>query len=365
MKRKISSAQLLFSVASFIVASRMITKVLYSYLKQDSWIGILLGYLISLPVLMIYGALAKRFPSKNIIEISEAVFGKILGKIISACYTFYFMSLAVLYTRSVGTFVKTIILPNTPMALILILFVFICSWAVKKGIIGLTGCSTVLAAISAVLIIFNFLLLFKELEFKNFLPAFAMQPKNYLIGAHVVAAQSLCEIFVFFMLVPHMQKPEEFGRTARAGVTVATVILLIVTARDIAVLGSYTVVSTMPSFSVLRLIDVGDIFTRLESLYTAIHISLLFFNVSILYYATVSGFSRLLNVKSHQCFIHIFGALMITGALSVFESSYEHTQWNSSAAAIYATLFLFFLPAATLIAAAIRRLPGKETEHPA
>ncbi len=141
--------------------------------------------------------------------------------------------------------------------------------------------------------------------------------------------------------------------------------MLLITVRDISVMGSYILVSANPSYSVLRIINIGDFLTRLEIIYAIIIISLLFFKVSIVYFAAVSGFSQLMKFNTYQFLINVFGVLIIIYAMAAFSAEYEHSVWLARAAAVYSMLFLFILPAATLIVAAIRKLPGKKDAKPA
>ncbi|NCU32358.1 MAG: spore gernimation protein, partial [Candidatus Moranbacteria bacterium] len=207
MKNMISSRQMMFSVGTFIMASSLLIKSLYSYLKQEAWIGVVLGFLISLPVIWIYQALAKRFPSKSLIEINDAVFGRIVGKVVSVLYTFFFLSLTCLNTRELGDFVKSVILYKTPKVIIIIMFIFVCAFAIQKGIRNLTRCSAIFVIVTIASVLFYFLLLINEIKLQNLLPMVTMPIENYLIGTHLVTALPLCEIFVFFMLLPYMQKP--------------------------------------------------------------------------------------------------------------------------------------------------------------
>jgi spore germination protein KB len=364
VKSKISTRQMIFSAGAFIIATSLLTKTLYLFLKHDAWIGVVLGYLISLPVIWIYETLAKRFPAKSLIEINDAVFGHILGKLISALYIFYFLSLACLNTRTMGNFVKSSILPNTPLPVILTLFMIICAWALRKGTKNLTSLGTLFVVISVASLLLNYLLTIKNMKLQNFLPILSMPLKNYFIGAHIVASLPLCEIFVFFMLLPEMQKPEEFGKAMRGGIIIGTALMFFIVIRDIAVLGNYIAVSTIPSFAALRLIDIGEILTRLEVIYAFILIALYFFKVSVLFYASVSAFSRLMKFDSYKSLIYIFGSLIVVYGLAVFKSTFEHSEWLNTAVAGYSTFFLFILPAVTLIVALMRKLTMKEAAKP-
>jgi spore germination protein KB len=240
------------------------------------------------------------------------------------------------------------------------LFIAVCAWAVRTGANNFTRYGTIFVIISSASIIINSVLLYDIIDLKNFLPVFTMPLSRYLTGAHIVAALPMCEIIVFFMLYPQMKRPEKFGKALFKGSIIGSITLLIIVARDIAVMGKYTLISTLPTFAVLRLIDIGDILTRLEIVYAVVFIALLFFKVTVIFFAAVSCFSRLVNFKSYKPLVLIFGALIEVYAIAVFESAVEHAAWTGGPAAIYSTFFVFILPALTLIVTVIRNISGKE-----
>jgi spore germination protein KB len=130
------------------------------------------------------------------------------------------------------------------------------------------------------------------------------------------------------------------------------------------VLGQYTAKFSMPTFSSIRMINVGDILTRLEIIYAVILISLLFFKVSVVYYATVSSVGLLFETESFRSLIFIFGALIVLYAQASFAASTEHTEWLMTAAATYSSFFLLVLPLLTLIISWMRgRMKGRPETH--
>ena len=48
--------------------------------KQDVWIAVLVAMLMAVPTFFIYARLLSIFPGKNLFEILDAVFGKVMGK---------------------------------------------------------------------------------------------------------------------------------------------------------------------------------------------------------------------------------------------------------------------------------------------
>ncbi len=359
MRQKINKKQLMFSAGAFISASSLLTKSLYSFLKQDSWIAVLLALFVTFLLVSVYTVLANLFPGSSLIEMNDAVFGSVLGKGVSVLYLFYFYSLAVFNTRDLGSFVQEAILPNTPIVILFVLFVFVCAWAVRTGPENMTryGALFIFAEYAAVLI--NSMLLLNETELRHFLPMFTMPLQNYFIGTHIVTMLPFGEIIVFMMFFPNLKDPRDAGSALRGGLLIGVVLTLLIVFRDIAVMGNYLLVSSRPTFSVVRLVNVGEILTRLEIIYAVLLVAMLFFKVSVIYYALVSGISRLLKLQSHKSLVVIFGVWIIVYAQAMFASGFEHMAWNMTAAAVYSTFFVLLLPVVTLSVALIRRVMPK------
>lgn len=344
----------MMSIATFIIASSLLTKTLYTYTNNDAWVAVILGNLLGLAIVGIYVALAKRHPGCTLIEINEAVFGRIPGKAVSLLYVFYFFTLAGLNTRDLGDFINGMLLPNTPAMLIYTTFIILCAFAVKKGALNLTRYGTLFAVLTITAILINSALLLNVTKVEYLTPVLALPMKNYVIGTHIVAMFPLCEVVTFMMFIPYMQKQEEFGKAMKGGLIIGAATMIIIVLRDITVMGETTAYFSMPTFSVIRMIDIGDILTRLETVYSTILVTLLFFKVSIIYFALLSGMKRLFEFDSYKFLVQIVGVLIVVFAGGLIGSLADHTRWNLKAAPVYSTFFLLVLPLSTLIVSVIR-----------
>jgi spore germination protein (amino acid permease) len=82
---------------------------------------------------MIY-LLVKRFPDMNIVEIYEAVLGKIIGKVVVILWPCYLIYYAAICSREFFEVIKTYILPNTKDSIIYISFIGVMALMAYKGI---------------------------------------------------------------------------------------------------------------------------------------------------------------------------------------------------------------------------------------
>ena len=355
-KGKISDLQLIFSIGCFIQGSTLLSAFVISVTKQDTWFVVLTGFAISLGIIGIYIALMKRYPHKNILQMFEAVFGVYAGKIVSALYFFYFLSLAALNSRDVGNFVVGYILPDTPMIAVLVMFIFICSWAVRSGAETLVRFSFLFVVVSFIVIFLIYVLLVKDMKFSNLLPAFTLPPVKYVQGTHIVAVIPFCEIVVFLMMAPCLKEQDKAARSFLLGLLIGGITLLAIVIRDIVTLGNLINIVALPSYEAVKLIDIANILTRMEVLYAIELLFLQFFKVSILFYATVLALAHVLGLRSYKPYVLTIGTIIVSLSIIIFRSPMENAHWGPTVAPFYNTIFQLLLPGIALLTSLLRDL---------
>jgi spore germination protein KB len=355
MNNRVTSKQITHAAVIFIISTSLLTKPLYTFTKNDAWIAVLAGFVVVLCITVIYAALINRFPGMSIIEINECVFGPVIGRLMSVLYIYFYYTIACLDTNVISGFIKEIVLPDTPMILIVFLFLIVCIWAVRKGPTNLMKYSMLFSVVSMIIIGLNMLLLIKNIDLRNLLPFMVLPVKDYISGIHSVALIPLSDPFLLIMFIPEMSKPKAFVRAISKGLVIGVVTLFIIVIRDITVLGRVLDINSFPSFSTIRLIDVGDFLTRMDIVYISVLIALMFYKVAVLLYVAISALQKLLRFDSYQFLLHAFGALLLIYTLNVVKSSSDHMKWLlDGSAEFHHMFFVVILPLATLVTAFCR-----------
>jgi len=354
-KGSISGRALIFAVFCFMQGTMLRSAFIVVVTKNDSWAMAFTGLLGSLLLTAIYAALLRRFQEKNLFEINELVFGPVVGKVFSVLYLFFFLSLAALNTHDIGDFVVGYMMQETPLAAIILLFVLICVYAVRKGIANIVRLSTVLCIIAMSAVLINTVLMLNEIQPGFIKPLFQLPLGKYVQGTITVAALPMGEVLAFTMIAPMLGKNKKAGKMMAYGLVLAAVFLGIVLLRDILVLGPMAGVFRLPSYESVRYVKLAGILTRMESLYAVVLIILYVFKVSILLYACVLGLAQLVNFKSYQPLTLICGALVFFYSLFVYKSVMEHADWGATVAPIFSLTFELVLPSAALVAVSIKK----------
>lgn len=353
-KERVSSLALMFTVGCFLQCSVLLMGNISAIAKQDSWIVIAAAIILYLPIFWLYIKLAELFPGKSLIEINEKVFGRFLGGAVSILYIVHFLFLSTFNTRILDNFISGSLMPETPAAAILFLFLAVCAYAVRRGLETMTRYSAVFTVIVLFVMIMNMVLMGKDMKLENFMPVLSLRPIKYVQAVHSQISLSFSQLVVFFMLFPDLKKPKELKKSFFWGFLIGAGTILIVEARNIAVLGSFISLVTAPAFEAFRLINIANVFTRMELFYAFVLIMLLFFKVSILYFAFLRAVQQFLKIKSYKFLVFPAGAIILCLTLISFDSSIDTNSWEGTAGPFLSLFLEIILPALTLAIALLR-----------
>ncbi|KGK81970.1 spore gernimation protein [Desulfosporosinus sp. HMP52] len=356
-KGVISSLQLFFLVNCFIQGALLPLTFAYPISKHDTWLAVIAAMIIGSVIALVYISLANLFPGKNFVQINDLIYGPYLGKFISSQYSLFFLITLSGYLWFIGDFVLTFIMPETPMSFIMIMFAFVCAWAVRQGIEVIARMSVVFAFIPAIIVFITSAMLLKEMKFTNFLPVLEIPIRDLIQSTHIITHISFSQVLVFLMIIPSLNEQRRAKKPILLGMISAGLILVIGTLRNIATLGPLSPVVTSPSMEAVRLIDIGKILTRLEIFVAMAQILLLFTISCIFYYAAVLSIAQMTKLRTYQPLVVIIGVLSIVLALISYQSRMQLSYSIMYNTPIISLHFYLVLPFMSLIVAKLRKLP--------
>lgn len=356
-KGKITGVQLVFLLVAFIQGSILLTSFTTNLTKQDTWLVIIAAFIISVPFSIVFSLLAKRFFGMNLIQILNEVYGPYIGAVISIFYIWDFFLDLLYNTRDLGDFYITFLITDAPINFFIIIFIIVCAYVVSKGIEPLAHVSHIFCAITFFVVISTFLLLIKDMDFSNLLPVLEIPPAKFIQGTHIMSIISFGDTVVFFSVMSALKDIKHIVRNNLLGLFIGCLTLLVVTIRNTAVLGINENIMVSPSFEATRLIDVGNILTRMDILVAIGNTMMMFFKCSIIYYSTVICISEFFRLRTYKPLILPVGGIAMIGAPIIFVSLSDHAAAGQGYVMIYKILTVCILPIMTLIIAYIRKLP--------
>lgn len=352
----ISGQELMFLIISLLQGSSLLAAFISGITKQNTWIVLVIGFTITLLLLLVYTSLSQKFIGKNLIEINAVVYGHYLGNVISILYIYYFWFLTFVNSRFVADFFCTFAFSEEDINVFIIVIIITCIYTVRKGIEVLCRASSILAMFSMIVFIFITVFIANYIRLSNFLPLFQLNLKELIQGVNLMVSIPFGEIVVLLMIFPYVNDTKQVKKYAFEGLIIGGIYFLIVILRNTAVLGNLDSIHMQPSYQLASLINVGEIITRVEVLIAVVFLFNLFVKIFIFYYATVLSLAQLFKLRSYKFLVIPVGIISIIFSVIVYESPAENAYSGANMQVVFVLLFVIIFPVISLIIASIRKL---------
>lgn len=297
--------------------------------KQDAWIVILLALLIGIGFIWIYTELQKAFPDRNYVEIITVILGKKLGIPFAILTALGYIWHCARNLREFGEMITITILPETSLWIILLLFMSVSIYTMLKGIEVLARLSELVMPVLIIFIISIYVLISisGKVEFRRLTPVLGSGIKPILKTVPQVTVFPFGEMFVFLMYWNYANEGSAVRKAAVKAVLLSGILLCFSLIMDITVLGvEYTSIATIPLIEVVRLINIGNIITNIDTIGVFIIFLGGFFKMTIYLNAVILIFHSLFKIKNYRLIVFLVSAFMFWFSIA-FEPSYAYHQW--------------------------------------
>jgi len=299
---KVSSRQGAFLMANVIFSTLIIfvPTITARHARQDAWISIILAAGAGLLVGLLAAALGRRFPDQTIFEYPAEIVGRWAGKLVGLLYVWWFLHLAAESFRVFGEFLVAIFMPETPVAVLIVLGATGGVYAVRHGLEVITRANEIFLPLAFVSVVVIFILAAGQMNFQRLLPVADVGAVQVFKGA-AVALSYFGEIAAIAVLVPYLNKPREAGQVAVAGVLASAAFFLLVMLGILTVYGpDLAGAYVFPTLNETRIISIANFLERLEAVNIVIWITGAYVKICFYLWAAALGSAQVLALKDYR-----------------------------------------------------------------
>jgi spore germination protein KB len=295
---KISPRQIIMITITFIVSTSILL-LPGAEAGKDAWLATMLGLIPGLITVTSLAILAKKFPQKTVGQYVETILGKYLGKLIMATILLYLISLTALSLRDLGQFTSAVILPATPLYVIIFTATMVGIYGARRGLEPIVRVNEIFLPILLLSVFFIMVLSYPNMDKNNLLPILdnGIVP---VIKASIEPADWLGESILLAMVIPFISQKDKIIKISLLGVLLAGLLLTVVALLTIAVYSDVASNLSYPFLNVVRLITIGRTIERLELLIVPIWILAVYIKTSFLLYITAEASSQWLNFGHYK-----------------------------------------------------------------
>ncbi|WP_071392847.1 GerAB/ArcD/ProY family transporter [Bacillus tuaregi] len=326
--------------------------------KNDTWISVILGVILATPMLFVYARLLALFPEKGLFDILELVFGKIIGKCVAFLYIWYTFHLGALVIQNFGQYINTTTMPETPLLIPMLCLGLVCIAAVRSGIEVIGRISVYSLPLIFFIIFIVQIMGLPNWNLENVKPILANGFLPVLKGGFSVFsfpfAESVVLLGAFFSLKTNHSAYKIFLK----GTAIAGFFLLIITLRNIFILGGMLPNLYFPSHVAVSRISIGHFLQRIEVTVAVVLIFGVFIKASICLLVSSMGIAKVFKLHDYRSVVIQTGLLMVYFSYTLYDSIFEMRAWAFEIYSYYAFPFQVILPLVMLGIGELKRLKG-------
>jgi spore germination protein KB len=327
--------------------------------KQDAWIVILVALLIGLVFIWIYTELQKAFPDKNYVEIIIAVLGKKIGIPLSLLYAVHWLWPAARNLREFGEMIIITSLQETPLSIVLFIFILISLYALLSGLEVLGRTSEIIMPIVLFFMVSLYIMIAASgvVELNRIKPILGEGIKPVLEFAYPdVAIFPFGEIFIFSMYWCYCNDKKSIRKVTISATVLSGILLSMSLVTDVAVLGVENAsIATIPFMEVIRTVRITDAITNIDAIGVMIIFLGGFYKMSLFLDGIVLVLVTVFKKFNYNATL-IFTSFFLLIVSIIFEPSYIYHKWMYPFDSNYFyTPFLHVIPTTVLVIYWIKR----------
>ncbi|MGE7926630.1 endospore germination permease [Lysinibacillus xylanilyticus] len=330
--------------------------------KQDAWIAAIISVVLSLLLIKLLVTVGKRTPTLTFVEANEKILGRFFGKITSIGFIILSLLSAGELLYFIGIFMKTAIMPETPMMAFAFLFSIIIIYAAFLGIEVFARSAEILFAMFILIFIFFVICISPSVQMENLQPIMEAPAKSLFFSIIRLMSIFSFPLVILLMIFPSTVNVHESAQKGfYIGTILGGIVLIAIITLAILVLGPANTASrTFPSYSLAQRISIGNFLQRIEVIMAAMWIISIYIKTFMFFYAGVIGIAQICKIKNHRPLIFPFG-MIILGLSQIVHPNIIHSDiYNKETWPIFSFIFAILLPLVLLLVAKIRKINGNQ-----
>jgi len=350
-KARISGLQLFLLILGFLFGSTVILNPATGA-RNDGWLAILIGGTGGTLLILLYASISLLNPSKTLVDILRDRLGRFIGNIISVFYIWYFIHLASLVLRNFGSFIISTTYPQTPLEVLLIVFILVIMYSLNSGIEVMGRVAEIIVPAVPVIAVIISLGILTTHDFTAFLPILGNGIRPVLKASFNLLTFPYGEAVAFLMIFPYLNRRENLKKVSILSALSSVVLFLFIFFRDIIVLGSHFIHSAtfvphltsvlIPSINLEPLFDVN------LSIGGGV-------KVVVCMYAATNAINQILGAGDYRKFVTPVALFCVVLAIWVYENVFEMFHWAEKIWPYYSIPFQFVIPLMLLFLSLINR----------
>ncbi|MDQ6421630.1 endospore germination permease [Paenibacillus sp. LHD-117] len=313
----VSSFQMSMLFLAFLTGSSIVNipAPLTGAARNGAWISVLLAA--AMGGLLLFGVLYlhRKFPGMTFIQYGRQTLGKWPMAMISIPFLLTTFSMFSSILVDIGGFFSSTMMVDTPSFIVQTLFIVLSALTARAGIEVMARMFVVLIVLMYGAVIVVLVLVAPHYHPEYLLPVIPEGIKPVLHGAYIIYGFPFTEITLISMLLPFIRK-EDAGTTGKYmlyAIVICSVVLVAAVICSIMAFGPLSGIFKFSVFRLARMIQIGEILERVESMIGFSLIAGSYMKATIVLFILKTALTQLFNLQDDRILTYpaaLFGLLL-------------------------------------------------------
>ncbi len=314
MKEKIDRLQFFFMIPSILFgkAIGITAGVITRKIGADVWTSMTIGFAFGIIVALFMVHICSKFPDKTMVEYSEDIFGKWIGKFISFVLGIYFAYAFAISANVIILHLKEYFLTQTPYIILCLIYTVLCTYGVISGVEVVIRFSFFGFFMLWLINITMVLGTVKDFSFVNLQPIFDKGIKANIINSIYTFSDIGMVIMALGMVYPMVSKKKGLKTITVSAMIVGAISVLIWPFFEVGVLGA----DVMKQFVVVcmqqvRSAQLTRYLPRYELIMVTFFVWSMFVQSVVMFWSSSYCFKSTLGLKKDRLVVLILTPLLV------------------------------------------------------
>lgn len=291
--------------------------------RMDAWFTYILPTLYGILVAFVFCLIAQRFPGKNLFEINKIIMGTGFGTVINLILLFHLWLLLMRDVRSFGKFMGTILLPNTPEEIVLLLLVLLIMYFGRSSIEVIGRVNDIMFPYFALTILALPLMLTNELD-KSLIEPILAGDFVPVWNGNLLSLGWYGDVIILGAFLHTIGQIRQVRSAIRHGVILSSLFLGLFLLLEVLVFGpAITGNLIYPNYNLVQQIHITDFLDRMDLLILSIWAPILFCKDILIYMALLTGIASLVKQRDYSTINTPTGFFVLFTSLLAFKNTTE------------------------------------------
>ncbi len=315
----------------------------------NTWITLIIAYLIGLIPLSLYMYISNNSKHKTLTEKTKELFPK-NNLIINIILFIIFFIIAITLTYNISQFITSQYLYRTPMFVITTSLILLSIYNASKGIKTISGVGLILLIINITLLAISVISLTEHFSFDNLKPILK-EDLNKIPLTAILTATNISLPLLLLLIIPkdNLDHPEKYQKTIIISYIIGALLSIIVVVMTLGVLGIYLAKSfEYPEYIFLKKVKLFGFLERVENIVSSQWIIGNFMYISLIIYYLSNMITTSKNKSKY--IIPLIGTSILIISLISFKNN---TYFDSFIFNIFPYIILILIPIYIIICSKI------------